>query len=114
MPARVVLPYPPSVNHYWRVVRGRPILSAEARAYKVGVLLRARTQGMTPLDGPVCVSVTVYRPRRIGDLDNVLKGLLDALRGVAYADDKQVVEIHARRLDDAANPRVEVTVEATS
>ena len=111
---RATLPYPPTVNTYWRVVRGRPILSAEARRYKAWTLLRARTQGMRPVDGPVCVSVTVYRPRRIGDLDNSLKALLDALKGAAYHDDSQVVELHARRLDDASDPRVEVTVEVTT
>jgi Holliday junction resolvase RusA-like endonuclease len=30
---------------------------------------------------------------------------------VAFEDDSQVVEIHAHRMDDAANPRVEVRVE---
>ena len=29
-----VLPYPPSVNRYWRSVKGRAILSSEARAYR--------------------------------------------------------------------------------
>lgn len=29
----------------------------------------------------------------------------------AYFDDSQIVEIHARRFDDKANPRVEVRIE---
>ena len=37
---------------------------------------------------------------------------LDSLRGIAYADDKQIVEIHAYRRDDPANPRIEVVIES--
>ena len=28
------MPYPPSVNHYWRSYRGRVVLSAEGRAFR--------------------------------------------------------------------------------
>jgi Holliday junction resolvase RusA-like endonuclease len=36
---------------------------------------------------------------------------LDNLQGIAYVNDRQIVEIHARRFDDKANPRVEVIIE---
>lgn len=107
---KLTLPYPPSVNAYWRQWQGRTLLSSEGRAYKTRAALAAKSQGARPLSGPVAVSLEVYRPRRIGDLDNVLKAVLDALRGVAYHDDRQVVAISAVRADDKANPRVEVEV----
>lgn len=110
---KLSLPYPPSANRLWRNWRGRMVLSTEGRSYKQGVKLRALTQGcLRPLEGPVVVFVTAYRPRRNGDLDNALKALLDALKGVAFVDDDQVVELHAMRLDDKADPRVVVTIEA--
>ena len=31
------------------------------------------------------------------DIDNVLKAVMDALNGVAYEDDKQVVEVICRK-----------------
>jgi Holliday junction resolvase RusA-like endonuclease len=34
----------------------------------------------------------------------------DALSGVAYKDDGQIVGIYARRFEDKHNPRAEVTV----
>jgi Holliday junction resolvase RusA-like endonuclease len=37
-------------------------------------------------------------PVRKPDLDNAIKLILDSLNGLAYRDDAQVVEIHARRL----------------
>lgn len=110
---RCSISYPPSINDYWHHNRqGHTFLSPAARAYKLGVMLRLRAKGFRqPLAGPVVVRLWVYRPRRRGDLDNVLKAIGDALKGAAYLDDDQVVELHARRLDDKANPRIEVEVE---
>jgi crossover junction endodeoxyribonuclease RusA len=107
---RLSLPYPPSVNRIWRVFRNRIIKSAEGRAYSARVQTTVALLGLRPLDGPVSVTVAAYRPARRGDLDNVLKAGLDALNGVAWGDDSQVVELHAVRFDDKASPRLEVTV----
>lgn len=108
----LVLPYPPSANAYWRsfVIAGRVrvVVSNEAKKYKGEV---ARTlAGCGRIAGPVALSVRFYRPRRIGDLDNLLKVLLDSLKGYAFEDDKQVVEISALRFDDKERPRVEVGI----
>lgn len=108
----ITLPYPPSANRYWRMARGHMHKSNEARAYQGNVGLLARAAGMKPITGDVSVSVWVYRPAKRGDLDNVAcKVVLDALKGCAFNDDKQVAEIHAYRGDDKANPRVEVRIE---
>lgn len=110
-----MLPYPPTANTYWRVWRGRAVKSAEAREYQRKVQLLAKAtcgRDLRPLRGPVRVEVSVYRPQRRGDLDNTLKVILDALKGIAYGDDAQIVALSARRNDDAANPRAVVTVEA--
>lgn len=45
------------------------------------------------------------------DLDKLVRALLDGLKGVTYADDRQVTEIHASKDFDEENPRCEVTVE---
>jgi crossover junction endodeoxyribonuclease RusA len=111
MSATLVLPYPPANNHYYRAVPGRGVLlSAEARRYKEDAGMVALAAGVRPVDGPVALTVTLYRPQKRGDIDGRLKGLLDALNGIAYRDDSQVVELHAYRLDDKDHPRVEVQV----
>lgn len=107
---KLTLPYPPSANRYWRVFRGMVVPSVEAKAYKTAVRWRAIHNHLVPLDGDVCIHVELYRPRARGDLDNFLKVLFDALNGLAWADDGQVVEIHARRHEDKLNPRVEIEV----
>lgn len=58
------------------------------------------------------VVLKFYRPQRSGDLDNRLKCLLDALQGVVYANDSQIVRIVAERHEDKHNPRVAVQITA--
>lgn len=103
-----VLGYPPAVNNLYATVRGHRVLTARGRQYKLDAACRYPKS--RPLSGPVEVIAHVYRPRRVGDLDNTLKVVLDALKNIAWADDSQVVHLEATRHDDKANPRVEVTV----
>lgn len=109
---RLTLPYPPTANLYWRVWRGRAVKSTEARAYQETVKRLALLDGpRRPLAGLLSVAMDVYRPRRRGDLDNTLKVILDALKGIAFDDDDQIEVIVARRFDDKAKPRAEITIE---
>ena len=50
------------------------------------------------------------RPDKKPDIDNIAKSVLDALNGVAYRDDTQVVELHARKLY-SSQPCVMVRIE---
>lgn len=78
-------------------------------------------------EGPVSVRIDVFRalpgsrPKRVlgepdtmtPDIDNIAKAVLDGLNGIAYDDDKQVVELHVykhdreRRLGDSVRISVE-------
>lgn len=106
----IVLALPPSANVYWRYSNGSVHVSQEAQNYKAGVKWKALHQNMTPMSGELAMYVNVYRPAKRGDLDNFAKVLGDALNGVAYHDDSQIIELHMWRHDDKANPRVEVEV----
>lgn len=99
------LPYPVSTNRYWRTFRGRQVVSAEAKTYKRHAAIMARQAGRRAVfDGPVVLRI-VLRPRkplRAGkglprrlDLDNTLKVAIDALQGVVFRDDRQLVDIRA-------------------
>jgi crossover junction endodeoxyribonuclease RusA len=109
---KLTLPYPPGKNHLHSCVRNRKVLSREARGYFEQVGIIAATQRVKPLEGPLAITVNLYRPQKSGDLDGRLPALLDSLTGVAWHDDKQVVRIIAERFDDRDNPRAEVTVTA--
>lgn len=98
----------------YRRARGHLALTPEALAFRHAVKMIAAVQAIKPISGPVAVFLDVYRPRKRGDLDNILKAVLDALNGVAYVDDEQVRQIHAVRYDDKHSPRVEIGVVAVS
>ncbi|MDB4876428.1 MAG: rusA [Gemmatimonadetes bacterium] len=108
----LTLPEPPSANRWWRMVvvgkQARMLLSSEARAYKarIGLIVAPRIDA-----GPIRVSIDWYRGRRSGDLDKRLGVVLDALQGVLYTNDAQIVELVARRFDDPGNARIVVTAE---
>ena len=108
------LPLPPSANRYWRMFRGRVITSSEAQNYRAAVAALLYQYHVEPLTGAVCVSISVYRQRKAGDLDNRIKIVLDALQGICYIDDKQVTELHAFMFDDRQHPRCIVDVVPTA
>ncbi len=54
--------------------------------------------------------MALYWPdRRKHDIDNI-KVLLDALTGIVWEDDGQIVELHTTKVFDKEKPRVEVTI----
>lgn len=93
----LTLPWPPSVNRYWRNVQGRTIISAEGRSYRERVFHQMLAQSVVhKVAEPIKVTIEAYRPdNRRRDLDNLLKATLDALAvaGV-YNDDSQIVDLH--------------------
>jgi len=93
------LPYPPSVNHYWRRVGWRTLISREGRRYRKEVVALLAAQRAQPLGGRLVMRVTVFPPdARRRDLDNVQKALLDALQqGEAFHDDSQIDELVIKR-----------------
>ena len=64
-----------------------------------------------PYDGPVELSCLFeQRDGRAADLDNNVKAVSDAIEKVAFLNDRQVVEIRARRVTRADVDRVSVAV----
>lgn len=85
--------------------------------------------GGKKLEGPVCISVRTFRkmpksrPKKLlaeedlfkPDIDNILKQVLDALNGVAFEDDKQVVRVLCSKMPrERRDEYLEVQVEETS
>jgi crossover junction endodeoxyribonuclease RusA len=100
-PYRIELPWPPSVNSYWRNIGSRAIISKPGRQYRqavqVAVLIAGGRRNML---GSLSVRILAYPPdKRRRDLDNVLKAPLDALAkcGV-YEDDSQISKLSIERM----------------
>jgi len=108
------LPFPPSVNHYYRRVGPRTLISRESRAFRKRVCAILARLGVQPLDGPLAITIDVHPPdRRRRDIDNMQKSLLDALEhGGAYHDDSQIVRLLAEKRDVVPNGKVNVRIES--
>lgn len=88
---------------------GRMIESSKAVGpWRERVALAAHRHGYEVLTGPVRVDLEFIRPRPVStpkrstppaikkpDLDKLTRAILDALTGIAYADDAQVTELHS-------------------
>ncbi|MDQ0719776.1 Holliday junction resolvase RusA-like endonuclease [Paenibacillus sp. W4I10] len=107
---------------------------AKSKDYKDYVRLAASEYAPDALLlGPIGMVLTVYRsipkslskkrvalaeaghivPTTKPDVDNYLKGVKDALKGVIWKDDSQVVEVFARKRY-SARPRIEVKIKELS
>lgn len=114
---KLSLPYPPSVNRYYRsVVMGRAVrvlVSKQGREYRAVVGQHKIASGVKDkISGPVDMTVRLVPPdRRKRDIDNPLKALLDALtHSGVWSDDSQVRKLVVW-IDPPAKPgRVEVTI----
>lgn len=106
------LPYPPSVNHYWRNFKGRVLISREGRDYREAVRWALLAQRVVRQVGRLAVEVDVYPPdNRRRDLDNTQKGLLDSLaHGGAYSDDSQIDQLVLTRCEVTRGGRVVVRI----
>jgi len=98
------LPWPPTVNNYYTVARGRKIISKKGRQFKKDCFLHiipAFKKMDGPLVGDLILTIGVCMPdKRRRDLDNLLKPILDVLGlyGV-YEDDSQIVDLRIRSVE---------------
>ena len=106
---RFTLPVVTSANRQWRMGKGRTYkakgASDDARA--AALLFRH----VVPLAGELAVAITWHRSQKSGDVDNRIKGALDLLRGIAYADDASVARVSCERVDDGTPARLVVDVD---
>jgi len=101
MSNKLTLPFPPSINHYWkhRAIgrRASVYLSSEAIAYREAV--KKSIVATKPLETRLSVSVQLHAPnRRKYDIDNRIKSLLDALTHCGiWVDDELIDKIEITR-----------------
>lgn len=88
-----------------------------------------QSAGLFYAEGPLLMRITCYyavaksdsrkkrreklegsiRPTKKPDIDNCIKSIADALNGVAYTDDTQIVQVYAEKFY-SERPRVEVEI----
>lgn len=97
----LTLPWPPSVNRYWRNLQGRTLISADGRKYRTEVVASVLQQlrRLPRLSGRLGVVIMVTPPdKRRRDLDNLFKAILDSLTHAGvWMDDSQIDDLHIVR-----------------
>jgi Holliday junction resolvase RusA-like endonuclease len=97
------------------VIMGPPVSQQtrlRARRHAWVEQLRAVITSRWPTDDPpvtiaVHVEITHAFPGISGDLDNLAKPVLDALQGLAYEDDRQVIDLTMRKRDLTRDLRID-------
>ena len=108
------LPWPPTVNHYYTVARGRKILSKRGREYKKWCAAELMLQKpLRSRQGDVRVCINAYPPdKRRRDLDNLIKPVLDVLTECGLIeDDSLVVDLRIQRFNSVKGGKVEIMVD---
>lgn len=106
---------PPSKSNSYRIItlRGHGSLAKTAgmKAYEEKFFMQCSMRGAM-ISKRFKLTADVYFGTDMPDLDNSLKVILDCLQSCkAIKNDRLCAEIHARKLIDKANPRVEFVVE---
>lgn len=108
------------------VVKGRAMVThgkgRELGVWRQAIAARARQAGAVPLDGPLAITLAFrllrpasrrkrdVHPDRRPDLDKLVRSALDALTGIAFRDDAQIVRVLAEKTYSVSFPGLTVTL----
>lgn len=112
---KLILPYPPSVNTYWGFRGSHRYLTDKAKLFKQEVwvaYINSKHKGFG--SERLSIAISLHAPdKRIRDIDNVIKSLLDALcQAGAFIDDSQVDRLFISRDSIIKGGQCEVVIES--
>ena len=109
---------PVSVNHlYFTTPQRFRAMTKEGKNFKTMVGWLAK-QAMTKNGfskrekSEIFVTINFYFETKRGDIDNCCKAILDAMTGIIYKDDSQIVQLHLYKHKDKDNPCAVVLITA--
>ena len=81
---------------------------------QLGLIAKQAMQGRAPLPGAIKLYAEIYRnikPESLnfGDWDNHAKSISDALNGICYLDDRQIIDGHIKLFK--GNPHIYIELE---
>lgn len=112
---QLILPFPPSMNGYWRSPGKGAKISERGRIYRsnaIGAVYEQLRRRPQPLQQDVQITVILYPPNRAKrDLDNFFKALFDSLTHAGvWVDDSQIKRISAEWGPVTKLGRAELTI----
>lgn len=114
MECRLILPYPPSTNHYIASSGSRRFLTREAKSYRLVVQTIVLGQLVRFGAMRLKVQIEVFAPdNRKRDLDNLLKNIQDALENAQlYNNDNQIDDLQIIRREVRKAGEVHIWVQS--
>ncbi|ELY3599405.1 RusA family crossover junction endodeoxyribonuclease [Cronobacter sakazakii] len=117
---KLTLPFPPSVNTYWRApnkgpLAGRHLISAKGRAYQsdaCAAIIEQLRKLPKPSSALAAVEIILFPPdARRRDIDNYNKALFDALTHAGiWEDDSQIKRMLVEWGPVVKKGKVEITI----
>ena len=108
----LTFPYPPSVNAYWLQSGNRRYISKRGRDFKLAVQQYIYNNQLSSFGSqPVDLSIILFpRDKRLLDIDNCCKAILDSMNGLMYDDDQQVWKLTVERGEKIKGGGCQVTI----
>lgn len=100
------LPWPPSVNNYWRHTTKGHYISKKGKEFREFVFYRCLPyKNIFKKEDRLLMQIEAYPPdKRKRDLDNIFKSLLDSLQYAGiYFDDSQIDKLSINRHSSLEN-----------
>lgn len=107
------LPYPPSLNTYWRHARGRHYIAEKGTRYRQHITELIRQQNLDiSTTSRIRISITANPPdKRQRDLDNLPKAVFDSLTHAGFwKDDSQIDDMRISRGERVSGGSLDVTI----
>lgn len=101
---------PQSTNHIYKRHGNIIYLSKPGKDLKISYSEQVQEQYKgKPLEGSLKLRLELFfGDKRIRDIDNYNKLILDACKGLLWGDDKQIMELTIVKNYDKENPRIEM------
>ena len=109
----ITIPFPPSLNSYYRHVGHKVLISARGRAYRTEVVTIIRMMRLKRFnDKRVIVSIMMHPPdKRRRDVDNYLKVVFDSItHSGLWSDDSNVDKLSIERGEIVREGRMVVRI----
>lgn len=89
------LPYPPSVNSYWRRGNGVTYINKKGREYRLAVRELLESKGLNiNIAARLNLRIVANMPdKRRRDIDNILKAVLDSLEHGGFMENDSQIDI---------------------
>ena len=113
--AQVIHGNPPSKSNCYKVVtihgHGSLAKTKALKEYERAFFMQCGTYRDAAIKAYFRLDIDVYYANQRPDLDNAMKVILDCLQACnAIDNDRWLVELHARKFVDKADPRIEFTI----